>query len=282
MPRARVTTARVGRMRREGRAFSAALAFLTRLPMGPRAHEAGDLAFATPYFPLVGLVVGLAGTAVYAAAALVWPVPLAIIAAVGATVLLTGAFHEDALADACDGFGGGWDRAQILAIMKDSRVGSYAVVGLVLVIGAKVAALVAVATQGIGGGWSGTGVGAIAVARALVAGHVLGRWSSVPLMRWCPYARAPDPGGRPSAGQPFAGGVSAARLGAATAGAAIISVVALGRMAVPVLAVACALTWLARRYCMRRLGGVTGDVLGATNQLVELAVYLVLASQLRR
>ena len=139
-------TSPVRRARTYLRACAAAFTFLTRVPAHRVVrHDGQDLANAAPYFPLVGVVVGAVGGAAFAAASLLWPTLLAIIISVAATVWMTGAFHEDALADALDGFGGGWDRAQILAIMKDSRVGSYALVGVALVLGAKVAALATIA-----------------------------------------------------------------------------------------------------------------------------------------
>src|SRR5262249_29467579 len=131
------------RMRAQLRAFAAAVAFLTRIRPGV-AHDASDLPAAVTYFPVVGLVVGLSGALAFGFAAELWPPALAVIVSVGFTVWLTGAFHEDALADAFDGFGGGWDRAQVLSIMKDSRVGSYALVGVLLVMAAKITALVAI------------------------------------------------------------------------------------------------------------------------------------------
>jgi adenosylcobinamide-GDP ribazoletransferase len=253
----------------ELRACLAAFTFLTRLPAYRLVdHGPDDLSRAATYFPLVGLVVGLAGGATYASAAVFWPTTLAVVLSVAVTVWMTGAFHEDALADAFDGFGGGWDRAQILAIMKDSRVGSYALVGVVLVLAAKIAALAS-----IGGRENAAGV-----VRALVAGHVLGRWSSVPLIWRLPYVRPETEGERPSAGRPFASRVTSAQLGAASAMMILIVAVAAGSRAVAVIAVALGVTWLCARYYNRRLGGITGDALGAANQLVELSAYLVLSA----
>jgi adenosylcobinamide-GDP ribazoletransferase len=267
--------------RAQVRACAAAFTFLTRLPVNKVvAHDSDDLAYAATYFPLVGLVVGLAGGAVYAGAIKLWPTPLAIVLSLASTVWMTGAFHEDALADAFDGFGGGWDRAHVLAIMKDSRVGSYAVVGVVLVMGAKIVALVSIAAMN-GGPLTNGSASATGITRALVAGHVLGRWSSVPLIRKYPYVRPAKDGERPSAGRPFAGGVMLSQLVAASTAALLVATVAVGSRSVAVIAVAVGLTWLAGRYFARRLGGITGDALGAANQLVELSVYLVLAARFR-
>jgi adenosylcobinamide-GDP ribazoletransferase len=254
------------------RAFVAALTFLTRIPVaGAVAHDADDLPAASLYFPVVGLIVGTGGAIVVAIAASLWPATLAIILSVGFTVLITGAFHEDALADSFDGFGGGWDRAQVLAIMKDSRVGSYALVGVLLVLAAKIAALHAIYD-------SVTPNGALEVGRALVAGHVLGRWSSVVLIATHDYVRAAAPNERPATGRAFVGGVTPRRVVMATTIALVITVLALGRSSLGAIVVAAGVMWLAGLYFKRRIGGITGDALGAANQIVELAVYLTLAA----
>jgi adenosylcobinamide-GDP ribazoletransferase len=254
---------------RQLRALFAAVAFLTRIPAG--AHDLDDLSRSTPYFPIVGLIVGGAGAVACVLGAMLWPTTLAIIVAVGITVLLTGAFHEDALADSFDGFGGGWNVEQVLAIMKDSRVGSYALVGVTLVLAAKIAALHSIAvTDGIG-----------ATAKSLVVGHVLGRWSSVPLIRYNAYVRSPSAVERPGTGRPFVDSVTVMHLVVATAVAALIVAAALGIRAIPAFTVAIVVTFLAQTYFRRRIGGITGDALGAANQLVELAVYLTLAAHLR-
>jgi adenosylcobinamide-GDP ribazoletransferase len=255
------------------RALVAAITFLTRIPVGGLvAHDVSDLPAASAYFPVVGLIVGGGGALVFALAESLWPATLALILSVVFTVLITGALHEDALADSLDGFGGGWDKAQVLAIMKDSRVGSYALVGVLLVIAAKIAALRAIFDAAPAGG-----VGA--VGRALIAGHVLGRWSSVLLIANHQYVRAPAANGRPGTGKPFIDSVTWPRLAVASAFALIICGLTLGLAAVAVAVIAAVVTWLAGRYFQRRIGGITGDALGAANQVVELAVYLMLAAR---
>jgi adenosylcobinamide-GDP ribazoletransferase len=259
------------------RALAAAFTFLTRLPLGGLiTHGQADLARTAPYFPAVGLVVGAAGAVALGLGLRIWTPALAVIISVGATVLLTGAFHEDALADAFDGFGGGWDATQILGIMKDSRVGSYALVGVVLVLAAKTAALIAIVTALPPD--RSTLARAIAVGRVLIAAHVLARWSSIPLIRYYPYVRAPSSGERPGVGRPFVGQLTGSQFVAGTLITAGIVAAALGTRAIAPSIACVAVTILAGQYCRRRIGGITGDALGATNQLTELAVYLVMAA----
>lgn len=254
-------------VRAQGRALAAAFTFMTRVPLGSLAsHDPADLPASAVYFPVVGLVVGLIGAGVYVAALRLWTPAIAVLLSMCATVLTTGAFHEDALADAFDGFGGGWSREQVLAIMKDSRVGSYALVGVTMVLGLKFATLLAIA-----------GSPAIGVPRALVAGHVLGRWSSLLLIRALPYVRPASDGERPSAGRPFVGGVTNVRLVVASIIALVALNLAVGWAALVPLVVSVAITALAGRYFARRIGGITGDALGAANQIVELCVYLALS-----
>ncbi len=254
----------------ELRVFLTAVMFLTRIPV-PRwvGYDPAHLARSTAYFPAVGVIVGLAGGAVLWVAARVWPPFVAAALSTAATVWLTGAFHEDALADSCDGFGGGWDKRQVLAIMKDSRIGSYGAVGLGLALLAKVGAVAAVADA-----HAGTAV------RALVAAHALGRWSSLPLIWGLPYVRPDEEPGAKS--RPFAASVTTPRLAAGTVAALAVTAAALVPLGAAAVAAAVALaalvTALAARYFRRRLGGMTGDCLGAANQMVELSTYLLLAS----
>lgn len=243
-----------------------AVMFLTRIRVPSWVtHAPEDLARSTAYFPLVGVVVGAIGAAVGVLALQVWNPWIAAVAAVAATVRITGAFHEDALADACDGFGGGWTVEQVLTIMKDSRIGSYGAVGLLLVTVMRIGALALIAAQSP----------ALFVA-ALIAAHVLGRWSSLPLIFALPYVSDADR----SKSKPFAASVTILRLLAGTATAVVVLGTLFGDpiTVATLAAVALVVTFLLGRYFNRRIGGMTGDCLGAANQAVEMASYLVLAS----
>jgi len=267
-----VTTSRWS-LARQWRACAAAFTFLTRIPTSWfGAHDAGDLADATFYFPLVGFVVAAIGATAYWIGTRLWPVPVAVVLSVVAMVWVTGAFHEDALADSLDGFGGGWDPQQILIIMKDSRVGSYALVGMVLVMLVKVTTLIGIAEGSVVSVWP--------VIRALVAGHVLGRWSSVVLMSRYTYVRADDPTARISAGRTLMHAVTRTHVAVATGLTCVLLVAFGGVRTIPAWLVAIVVTWGAGRYFQRRLGGITGDALGAANQMVEVCVYLTLATHL--
>jgi adenosylcobinamide-GDP ribazoletransferase len=259
-------------VRDHGRALAAAFTFLTRIPLGSFAsHDPADLPRSAMYFPVVGVVVALIGGAVFGSASLLWPTSIAVALSMAGTTLVTGAFHEDALADALDGFGGGWSTDQVLSIMKDSRVGSYALVGVALTLIAKFAALAAI------GGPSGS-IRAVTV--ALIAGHVCARWSSLLLIWRYPYVRPAAEGERSSAGRPFVDGMTSARLLVATAIAGVITVAALGHASLVVFGVATGVAVVAGWYFDQRIGGITGDAVGAANQIVEVCVYLALAARL--
>jgi adenosylcobinamide-GDP ribazoletransferase len=234
--------------------LAGAFMLLTRLPVagGAAARGAGVWAY-----PVVGAVVGLIGAAVYAVAArLGLPPVVAAIGAVAATVLATGALHEDGLADTADGFGGGATVARKLEIMRDSRIGSFGALALILSVGLRVAALDALADAG-------------RVAVALVVAGVVGRGAMVGMMLSLPPARAD---GMAAALGPVPVGAGVVGLG--LAGAAVLLPGGLAGLAGAVAAGA-AMVWLARR----QVGGATGDVLGATEQAAECAALVAMLTR---
>jgi len=167
-------------MRRELEYFFAALRFFTRLPVPAWVgHSAEQLNHAARYFPLVGVIVGALGAGVTLAAVQVWPTGIAVLLGMAATLLATGAFHEDGLSDSIDGFGGGWTREDALRIMKDSRIGSYGAIGIGLALLTKFEAL-----SNLGGvsPW-------LTFFAAIVAGHSVSRLASTALIHALDYAR---------------------------------------------------------------------------------------------
>jgi adenosylcobinamide-GDP ribazoletransferase len=234
-----------------------AVAFLTRIRIGGIAPpEPGALASAAWAFPLAGILVGLIGGIVFVIGdRLGLPINAMALLAIAATVLATGGLHEDGLADTVDGLGGGADREQALAIMRDSRTGAFGALALVFSVGLRVAALAALPVPQAG-------------VSALVAAHVVSRGYLPTLMLWLDPARADGLGAE--AGRPSPPGATAAVLiGLLVA----VVMLGLGRAIVAMLvaAVAVALLSLTAR---RRVGGHTGDVLGAAQQVGEIAMLL--------
>jgi adenosylcobinamide-GDP ribazoletransferase len=235
-----------------------AVSLSTILPVGPAKQiENGEIARASWALPVAGLVVGLVGAVVYAIAHRVGlPAGLAAVLALAATILVTGALHEDGLADTLDGLGGGKSREQKLEIMRDSRIGTYGACALILSITLRWSALAAIAEPA-------------AVAAALLIAHVAAR-AALPAFMWLvPPARSN--GLSAGAGQPPPqSAIIAMGLGI------LCLVIGFGPgkaiMALILLSVA-ALIWGV--IATRQIGGQTGDILGALEQVGEIVVLLM-------
>ena len=237
-------------------ALPVALMFLTRLPLrAPKAELAGAVAA----FPVVGLIVGALGGAGYWLATTTGLSPaIAAFLALAVTVIATGALHEDGLADSADGLAGA-TREDSIRIMRDSRSGGYGVLAMVFSVGLRAAAL---ATLG----------GPLPVLLAMMAAGALSRAAMPPAMLALPRASASGQGA--AAGRPVWLDVAVGLILAGLAALLLVGIVpgmaATGAVAVAALGVAA----LARR----RLGGYTGDVLGAIQQVAEIAALLALAA----
>lgn len=245
----------------QARLFFIALQFFTRVPIPAWVgFEAPWLQHASRYFPLVGLVVALAVALVYGAAAWLWPAPVAVLLSTAAGLYLTGAFHEDGLADMCDGFGGGHTRERIMEIMKDSRIGSYGAVALVVTLGLKLTTLSLLAP--------GAAIGALLLA------HPLSRLAAASLIRSASYAR--DTGkAKPLAQEMTAAEFAIAAVGALLPACALGAAHILGWPAIGASFLACFIAaWWLRALFVRHIGGYTGDCLGAVQQVSEVAIYL--------
>ena len=236
-----------------------AAAMLTRIPMPhPDGPAPSYLPRAHRVFPIVGAAVGgVIGLSYLAFSAVGMPISATTALALGAGMLLTGAFHEDGLADLADGFGGGHDKAAKLEIMRDSRLGTFGALVLLVAFSAKVAALAALPHA--------------SVMPALIAAHALSRGPLPTVTLFLPYAR--ERGLAATAGKiepPVA--ATAAVLALAIAFICLSVADALLAVIVTIAAVA-AMTLLARR----QIGGYTGDVLGGAQQVAETALLLLLA-----
>jgi adenosylcobinamide-GDP ribazoletransferase len=240
----------------EVRRLLATFQYFTRLPM-PRwvGHNSLQLSGTTRYLPLVGIAIGAVAAACVWACAKVFPATLAVILSTAVTVALTGAFHEDGLADTMDGLGGGHSRERALEIMKDSRIGAFGAAALMLALSTKVAALAALPV--------------VQAAAALIAGHAFSRWCAV-LVAWrLPYARV-DSSTRAA---PVVERLAPAEVAIAGIFALVPLAVCGVQGALGALAALITCTCLGLWYS-RRLSGYTGDTLGATQQLTEIAFYL--------
>ena len=260
------------------RHYLLAVQFFTRIPITGRLAEwAGFspamLRASAGHFPGVGVLVGAAAAGVYALFAVLLPAttftPLvAAVLSTIATVLLTGGFHEDGLADVADGLGGGNDKARALEIMKDSRVGAFGAMALSLALLCKVA-LVALLGS--------TETELLTLCSALFAAHVVSRTAPLLLIAWLPHVGD----SAASKSKPLANQISSSSLLTAFVWCFIAIALVLYVQDATVLIVACSLSlvcllWMHRLF-KRRLQGFTGDCLGATQQVCEIAFYLGLA-----
>jgi len=242
-------------------AFLLAVQFLTRVPILVDVYSKERETLAVAYYPAVGLLVGALCAAVFLLASWLFNLQLAVLLALAFGVLCTGAFHEDGLADTWDGVGGGRDRSHALEIMKDSRLGTYGTLALILVFAIKALALMALPAE--------------IIAIVLVAAHGLSRLSSVVVIKTGSYARDHGTGKHTAAGLSNGGFLFAVLTGC----------IALYLLSLPALGVAvggtvgCALGHIfMRRIAGKKLNGYTGDTLGAVQQISELGLYLGVAA----
>jgi len=255
-------------MSRQFAIFTAALIFYTRIPCPWYRYESWHLGKATRYFSLVGLVVGaLAGLSGLLANYLFNPL-LAAIACIVTAIVICGGFHEDGFMDSIDGFGGAFEAQRVLEIMKDSRIGSYAALACWSMLSLKAVALSLIITH-----FSHMPA---AVVLLCMAYHGLARASACLVMFQIPYARLDEL----SKAKPIAKDYSFKEL----VGCVCFSLPALALLALLhpwfcVVAVLCVLlAKVLANYFKRRLGGYTGDCLGASQQLAELVILLGIAA----
>jgi adenosylcobinamide-GDP ribazoletransferase len=254
-------------LRSEWRHFLLAVGFFTRIPVPEFSdfHE-DDLNHSAKYFPLVGVVVGMVGAGAFLLATKTFPNNVAVLLSMATTIYITGAFHEDGLADSADGLGGGWNREQILTIMQDSRLGTYGAVALFLMLFAKFQVLNALPPYFL--------------PFILIVGHALSRLSAVYVMASLPYVKTSGKA------KPLAIDVRMADLMLASL-LAILPVPFIYLNFSPFILNMADWFWLGL-YCLvpmglawvwwrnkikHWLGGYTGDCLGAMQQITEFAFY---------
>lgn len=231
-----------------------AFQFMTRIPISGLPHEPRALARAAKFFPVVGLAIGLMAVAVQRLLVTrVQPQVLTLVLIIY-LVMITGALHEDGLADAADGFGGGWTKEKILQIMRDSRIGSFGAVAITLSLLSRFILINSTSPARLPG--------------FLVAASVLCRWTTLPLGFWLPYARE-DHG----LGAGVAGKMPLTSLLWGTGFAVLSVAAALGLGSLLAWLITLAVTAASGLYFKRHIQGVTGDCFGATNQITEIAIY---------
>lgn len=252
-------------IKREVHIFLTAVMFYTRIPC-PRwvDHNPDYISLSTRYLPLIGWIVGIVYAGSIAALITIFSPLVSVVIGLVISVLLTGAFHEDGFADMCDGFGGAWIKEKILVIMKDSRVGTYGVVGLLLLFTLKLAATYELAAS----------MDKLTFVLMIITSHTLSRAMPVIVIRSLSYAR--DDSDQAKA-KPVATGITSGNLIIAMVialipliGLLFYSSPFLGLSVIPMLILTLYLMW----YFKKWIGGYTGDCLGAVQQLSEVVFLL--------
>ena len=240
------------------RDFFQALSFLTILPVGrlPLSEEKG-LARSMAFFPGVGLLIGLILAVIYFLLSFLFSKSLVLWLTLGFLALLTRGLHLDGFADTTDGFAAGGPKEKILEVMRDSRIGAFGVIGLILLIGAKYLALDQITGQSI--------------PRALILMTVMGRNSMVGVCYRSPYARS---GG--GLAKPFTENLTAREVIVSSASALGIGLLLYGLNGALVFIGIGLFSYIYRLFFLKKLNGITGDILGAANELSEILCLLLL------
>lgn len=242
------------RLKKQWNYFLLALGFFTRIPVPSFTDfQESDLNHSAQYFPLIGILVGAVGAFVFWLSDFLLPLEVAVLLSVASTVLLTGAFHEDGLSDAVDGLGGGQGKEQALTIMTDSRIGSYGAIALVLALLTKYQAL--------------SYQTATLIPVSIVAGHALSRLCAVLVMFTQSYVK---PKGK---AKPLATQLSVQELFMATFFGLLPMTFLPMKFLAALVPVAMVWLWFSAKI-KKRIGGYTGDCLGAMQQLTEIVFYV--------
>jgi adenosylcobinamide-GDP ribazoletransferase len=240
--------------------FLAAVQFLTRVRVPTPSYSTDSLARSVKFFPVVGLLVGVCAALLHLLLAPHFERIVVAFLVLTFLLLITGSIHEDGLADAADGFGGGWDREKVLSIMRDSRIGSYGAAALTLSLLSRILLLSSLPLP--------------LVPQYLIATRVLGQWTTLPLSFYLSSARAQNEDGMDGQGARIARITSLGSLIAGTIFSFAVVIALLRARAAFAIGATIVITLASGLYFQKRIGGVTGDCFGAANQLAEVAVYL--------
>ena len=260
-----MTELMVNSLRQEFRRIVGAFIFYSRIPL-PSGWYSKESNHSSRYFSLVGWLVGGVSVGVWLLAQMLFSgsfgtfpgvtLPIAVLLGMIAAVLLTGALHEDGFADTCDGLGGGWSAEERLRIMKDSQIGTYGALGLVFVVLLKFFAILQIETEILPLVWIG--------------GHAFSRFVSISQLRFSSYVQ--DPAKSKSGSMTEFSGVDLI----INAVFGLLPLLFIGNQIWMGLLAVALVWWLSLVYFKLKLGGVTGDCLGATQQLSEVVFYLCL------
>ncbi|OFX26972.1 MAG: adenosylcobinamide-GDP ribazoletransferase [Bacteroidetes bacterium GWA2_31_9b] len=247
-------------MKKQGYLFLTAIMFYTRIPVPKSIVYSDDLLNkSTKYFPFVGWIVGGFGALVFYATQFILPLPVSVLMSMISTILLTGAFHEDGFADSCDAFGGGWTKEKILEIMKDSRIGTYGSVGLILILFTKFYCLSSVPVKQI--------------PFILIAAHAFSRYVTTGIIFFSEYAREDASTKSKPVGKSLSSEDYFISFIFGSTPLLILSIL-YSYWLLLILLTTIPIVFFLKRYFEKWIGGFTGDALGATQQITEIVFYL--------
>jgi adenosylcobinamide-GDP ribazoletransferase len=259
-------------MKKELHIFFTALMFYTRIPCPKNIdHNPDYLNKASRYFPLIGWIVGGLSFVAYSLSAMIFSVDLAILLSMITGILVTGAFHEDGFADVCDGFGGGWTKEKILIIMKDSAIGAYGAIGLVLLLVLKFQGLTQLIDVSDNPKFTIYNSQFI-ILLLLVSAHSISRLAAISIVFTHQYSREDAS----SKSKPIAQSYSWREVvGAFFFGLVPLVVLSYFQWQMLLVLIPVFLTrFFLARYFQKWIGGYTGDCLGATQQVCEVVFYI--------
>lgn len=252
------------KIKKEWELMLTALGFFTRIPIPHNiAFSQENLNRCNRYLPVIGLIIGGIGAIVFYGASLLFPHSVAVLLSMGATILATGAFHEDGFADVCDAFGGGWTKEKILVIMKDSRLGAYGAIGILLLLLIKFQILNSLSKHH--------------VILGLITVHMLSRSMAAWTMFSLEYVREDET----SKSKPITKALQTKDLTAALLFGLLPLLLFWDPFIVLIILPAFGSKWLLERYFYKWIGGYTGDCLGTIQQVTEIACYLFILAYFR-
>ncbi|WP_010180789.1 adenosylcobinamide-GDP ribazoletransferase [Aquimarina agarilytica] len=248
-------------MKKEIHIFFTALMFFTRIPCPKWVnHDPTYLQKSSKYFPLVGSIVGGIGAFFFYVAQLIFSIEISLLISMASTIFITAGFHEDGFADVCDGFGGGWTKEKILMIMKDSRLGTYGVIGLILLLGIKFTAL--------------REMNSTQISIAIISAHALSRFMATTLLFTHSYVQDIEK----SKIKPSAQSMTITQLSIAGI-FGILPLLLFQNVWVFLIVIP---AYISKMYLGQKftkwIGGQTGDCAGAVQQLSEVVIYLSLVA----
>jgi adenosylcobinamide-GDP ribazoletransferase len=254
-------------MRKELQIFFTAVSYYTRIPVPALLpYNSGFLNASSRYITLIGCIVGAFSFGVFYFANFILGASIALVLSIAASILLTGALHEDGFADVCDGFGGGWTKERILEIMKDSRLGTYGTIGIILIIALKFLALQQLSNIIGNDLWL--------LLLIFIVPHAISRFTAISLIYFYSYA-GKDEG---SKAKPVTEAPDMYNFWIAL----LFAIIPLGALVIishkPWLLLVIILLYVQKlvmgKYFNRKIGGYTGDCLGAVQQVAELVTYM--------